>query len=124
MNALEKAEVERLFLLGNAPMRAQPTAQQRPKTFHGIHMYFTKAVAIFISGIFAPAMIDTLMCIAPSLKTGINAVLIRVNQGSWLDGVFDERLSPAGLSQGRRREGMRWEARRARWARTDVRVWR
>src|SRR6185503_18892057 len=73
-------------------MRAQPTAQQRPKTFHGIHMYFTKAVAIFISGIFAPAMIDTLMCIAPSLKTCINAVLIRVNQGSWLNGVFDERL--------------------------------
>jgi len=27
-------------------------------------MDFTKAVAIFISGIFAPAMIDTLMCIA------------------------------------------------------------
>jgi hypothetical protein len=58
VNALEKAEVERLFLLGNAPMRAQPTAQQRPKPFHGVHMYFTKAVAIFISGIFAPAMID------------------------------------------------------------------
>jgi hypothetical protein len=45
-------------------------------------MDFTKAVAIFISGIFAPAMIDTLMCIAPSLKTGINAVLIRVNPRS------------------------------------------
>ena len=55
-------------------------------------MYFTKAFAIFISGIFAPAMIDTLMCIAPSLKTGINAVLIRVNQGSWINSVFDERL--------------------------------
>ena len=57
-------------------------------------MYFTKAVAIFISGIFAPAMIDTLMCIAPSLKTGINAVLIRVNQGSWLNGVFDLTFRP------------------------------
>src|SRR2546426_319278 len=55
-------------------------------------MHFTKPVAIFISRIFAPAMIDALMRIAPSLKTGINAVLIRVNQGSWINGVFDERL--------------------------------
>jgi hypothetical protein len=62
-------------------------------------MYFTKAVAIFISGIFAPAMIDTLMCIAPSLKTGINAVLIRVNQGSWLNGVFDERVAGIFVSK-------------------------
>ena len=34
-------------------------------------MDFTKAVAIFISGIFAPAMIDTLMCIAPSLVVSL-----------------------------------------------------
>ena len=45
-------------------------------------MDFTKAVAIFISGIFAPAMIDALMNITPSLETGINAVFICVNQGA------------------------------------------
>src|SRR3989442_9294690 len=55
-------------------------------------MHFTKTVAIFISRIFAPAMIDALMRIAPSLETSINTVFIRVNQGSWINGVFDERF--------------------------------
>jgi hypothetical protein len=45
-------------------------------------MHFTKTVTIFISGIFAPAMIDALMNITPSLETGINAVFICVNQGA------------------------------------------
>jgi hypothetical protein len=79
MHELEETQVERQFLLGNASMRTQPTTQQRPKPFHGVHMHFTKTVTIFISGIFAPAMIDALMCITPSLETRINAVLICVN---------------------------------------------
>jgi hypothetical protein len=45
-------------------------------------MHVTKAVTIFISGIFTPAMIDTLMRIAPSLETSVYAVLICVNQGA------------------------------------------
>jgi hypothetical protein len=45
-------------------------------------MHFTKAVAIFISGIFAPAVVDAFMRIAPSLETGVNAVLICVNQSA------------------------------------------
>ena len=35
---------------------------------------------------------DALMGIAPSLETSINTVFIRVNQGSWINGVLDERL--------------------------------
>src|SRR5439155_14223238 len=56
VNKLEETQVEREFLLGNAPMRAKPTAQQRPEPFHCIHMYFTKAVAIFISSELASSM--------------------------------------------------------------------
>ena len=41
VHKLEETEVEREFLLGYAPMRAQPTPQQRPEAFHGIHMDFT-----------------------------------------------------------------------------------
>src|SRR6267378_1013808 len=55
-------------------------------------MHFTKAVAIFIAGVLAPAMVDALMPIAPRLKTGINAVLICVYQGACLNGVFHEGL--------------------------------
>ena len=68
VNELEKPKVERQFLLGNAPMRAQPIAQQRPEPFHGVAMHFTKAVAIFISGKFASAMVDAFMVIAPPLE--------------------------------------------------------
>ena len=82
VHKLEETEVEREFLLGDAPMRTQPTAQQRPKPFHRIDMYFTKAVAIFIAGVLAPAVVDALMLIAPRLQTGINAVLVGINQGA------------------------------------------
>lgn len=39
VNELEAPEVERGFGLGNAPMWAQPTAQQRPEPSHGIDMH-------------------------------------------------------------------------------------
>ena len=55
-------------------------------------MHFTKTVTIFISGIFAPAMIDALMHITPSLETGINAVFICVNMCPWSNALFDNGL--------------------------------
>src|SRR6266568_7279397 len=73
-------------------MRTKPTAQQRPKPFHGMHMHCTKPVTIFIAGELAPSMVDALMVVSPSTQAGINAVLIRVNQCPWINGVFDKRL--------------------------------
>ena len=89
---LEEPQVEREFLLGYAPMRTQPTVQERPEPFHRIHMHFTQAVAIVISGELTPSMVDMLMTVAPGLQTGINAVLIRINKCAWINGVFDQRL--------------------------------
>jgi hypothetical protein len=45
-------------------------------------MHFAKAVALFISGVLTPAMVDALMIIAPRLKTSIKTVLVSVNQGT------------------------------------------
>jgi hypothetical protein len=53
VNKLEETQIEREFLLGYAPMRAKPTPQERPETFHGIHMDFTQTVAIFVASEFA-----------------------------------------------------------------------
>src|SRR5262249_18538132 len=64
---------DREFLLGNASMRAQPTAQQRPESFHGIHMHFTHAVAIFIARELASSMVDALMVVSPRPQADINA---------------------------------------------------
>ena len=80
VHKLEETEVQGEFLLGNAPMGAQPAPQERPKPFHGIHMDFTQAVAIFISGVLTSSMVDTLMIVAPSTQTCINTVFICINK--------------------------------------------
>jgi hypothetical protein len=36
-------------------MRAQPTPKERPEAFHGIHMHFTKVIAIVIPVVLAPS---------------------------------------------------------------------
>ena len=43
VNKLEKTQVQREFLLGDAPMRTQPTAQERPKAFPRVDMHVTQA---------------------------------------------------------------------------------
>src|SRR4029453_18144318 len=60
--------------------------------FHGIHMDFTQAIAIVITGEFASSMVHTLMAVPPGRQTSINAVLIRIHQCTGNDGGFDEGL--------------------------------
>jgi len=45
VHELEESQVDREFLLGNPPMRAQPTPQERPKAFHRVHMHFAQGPA-------------------------------------------------------------------------------
>src|SRR4029450_3352401 len=80
VNKLEETQLEREFLLGYTPMRAQPTPQQRPKPFHRIDMDFTKTVAIFVSSEFASSVVDTLMAVAPGLQSTVDAVLARITK--------------------------------------------
>src|SRR5215471_19378544 len=68
-------------------MRAEPTPQQGPEPFHGIHMDFTRAVTIFISGELAPAMVDTPMVVSPAIQASINAILVCIHTCTWNDGV-------------------------------------
>src|SRR5712691_2668466 len=74
-------------------MGAKPTPQEGPKPFHGIHMDFTKAVPIFISGVLALSMVHTLMLVSPCTQASINAVFIRINKCTRGNGLFDERLN-------------------------------
>src|SRR5215510_11743454 len=73
-------------------MRTKPAPQERPKPFHGIHMDFTQAVAIFISSELALSMVDTLMIISPDRQTGIDAILVCIHTCTWTDGVSDQGL--------------------------------
>src|SRR5712691_4646478 len=73
-------------------MGTKPTPQQRPEAFHGMHMDFTKAVSIFISGVLSPSMVDTLMGVSPGTQTCINAVFICIHKRTRSNGLFDEWL--------------------------------
>src|SRR2546427_4577849 len=64
-------------------MRAKPRPQQGPKAFHGVHVYFMKAIAVIIPRLFATAVTDACMRIAPRFQAAINVILIRVNTGPW-----------------------------------------
>jgi transposase len=59
---------------------------------HGIHMDFTKAVPIFISGVLSLSMMHMLMVVSPDTQACINAVFIRIHTCTWSNGLFDERF--------------------------------
>src|SRR5215510_4473848 len=92
VHELEESQIDREFLLGNTPMRAQPTPQERPKAFHRVDVHFAHAVAIVIAGKLASPVVDTLMAVTPGLQTGINAVLVCIHPCPWHDGVFNQGL--------------------------------
>jgi len=46
VHELEEAEIERQLVLREAPVRAQPGAQQRPKAFHGVDVDLAEAVPV------------------------------------------------------------------------------
>src|SRR4051794_21169455 len=61
--------------------------------FHGINVDFAQAVAIFVSGILAPTMVDSLVAKTPLRQSAIDRVLVGVDQAAegdagqkqWLD---------------------------------------
>src|ERR1019366_6512712 len=70
-------------------MRAQPGAQQRPEPFHGVDVDFMEAIAVFVAGIFARAVADALVLVAPAWQAGVDIVFIRVDPRSLGDGRLD-----------------------------------
>src|SRR5215213_1842908 len=70
VHELEEAEIERQLVLREAPVRAEPGAQQGPEPFHGVDVHLAAAVAIFVAGILTPGMADRLVPVAPGLQAG------------------------------------------------------
>src|SRR3954469_4651711 len=64
VHELEEAEIERQLLLRDAPVRAQPRAQQGPRPLHGIDVDLAEAVAILVARVFATGVADRLVPIA------------------------------------------------------------
>src|SRR5882724_8749769 len=66
--------------------------QQGPEPFHGLHMYFTEAVSILISGILSNTVIHAFVLIAPCTESSIDRVVIRIYQRSRNDCVLYQRF--------------------------------
>src|SRR3954451_22411682 len=73
---LKKAEIDRQFVLRDAPVRTQPGAEQRPEALHGIDVDFAEPVAIVIAGILTPGMADRFVTIDLILQAGLDSLLL------------------------------------------------
>ena len=100
VHELEEAEVKRQLVLRDAPMRAQPGAQQRPKAFHGVDVHLAEPVPVLVAGILAPGVADGLVPIAPGWQASIDAVFVRVDEGARGDRGGDDRLDRGLLHVG------------------------
>ena len=104
VDELKEAEIDGQLFLGDAAMGTQPGAQQRPEPFHRIDVDLAEPVAIVIAGIFAGAVADSFVAIAPGVQAGIDVVLIGVDQRAAADRPLDDRLDRDLLDVGQQVE--------------------
>src|SRR3954463_8159436 len=89
---LEEAEVVRQLLLRDAPMRAEPRAQQRPETLDRVDVHLAEAIPVLVAGVFAAPVTDRLVLIAPALQASVDTVLVGVDEGTLGNCGRDDRL--------------------------------
>src|SRR3982751_1324115 len=58
VHELEEAEIERQLVLRDAPVWAEPGAQQRPEPFHGVDVHLAEPVPVLVAGVFAASVAD------------------------------------------------------------------
>ena len=54
-------------------------------------MHFAEAIAVLVTRIFAVPVADCLVLIAPGLQTGVEIILVRVDQAARDDAGLDDR---------------------------------
>src|SRR4051794_32845295 len=82
VNGLEEAGIERQLVLRDAPVRAEPGAQQGPEPFHGVDVHLAEAVPVLVAGILTSGMADRHVLIAPSGQAGVDAILVGADEGA------------------------------------------
>ena len=76
VDKLGEAKIPGQLLLGDAPVRAQPGAQQRPEALHGVDVDLAEAVAVVVAGVLAPARVNGFVGVAPRLQAGVDVVFV------------------------------------------------
>jgi hypothetical protein len=90
VHELEEAKVEGKLVLRDAPMGTQPGTQERPKAFDGVDMHLAEAVAILVARILSVRMANGFVLVTPDGQTGIDVVLISMDQGVWNNRIDDD----------------------------------
>jgi hypothetical protein len=85
VNELEEAEVERQLMLGDAAVRAQPGAQQRPEALNGVDVDLAEAVTILVARVLGMGVADCLVPVAPGRQAGVDVVLVSMYEGAGRD---------------------------------------
>jgi hypothetical protein len=89
---LKEGKVDRKLLLGYTSMGPQPGAQKRPEALHGVNVDLVVAIAVLVTSVLTSSMANRLVFVAPNCKTIIDIVLISINQRSFCNNFFDDRL--------------------------------
>src|SRR5689334_16733340 len=92
VNELEETEIERQLVLREAPVRAQPGAQEGPEPFYGVDVHLAEAVPVLVASVFAAPVADRLVPVAPGGQAGVDAILVGVDEGASSDDGRDDRL--------------------------------
>ena len=66
--------------------------QQRPEPFHRVDVDLMEPVTVCVTGIFALAVTDALVLVAPDRKAVVDVIFIRIKQRTFGDSRLDNRL--------------------------------
>src|SRR5918993_4948098 len=89
VDELEEAQIGRQLLLGDAAVRPQPGAQQRPEALGRVDVDLAEAVAVLVPRVLAAAVADGLVPVTPGFQPSVDAVLVGVHEGASSDGGLD-----------------------------------
>src|SRR4051794_824465 len=82
--------MERQLLPRDAPVRAQPRAQQRPEAFGRVDVHLAEALAVLAARVLATPVTDRLVAVAPLVQAAVDAVLVGVHEGALGDAPLDD----------------------------------
>jgi len=90
VHKLEEAEIKGQLVLRDAPVWAQPGAQQRPKPLHRVDVDLARTVAVLVAGILAAGVADRFVFVALGRQARVDGILVGVDEGAFGDVRLDD----------------------------------
>src|SRR3954467_3020655 len=104
MDELKEPEIDGELLLRDTAMRPWPGAKERPKSFPRVDVDLVEPIAVLVARIFAAAVTDGLVLIAPHRHASVDTVLVAVDHRALRDGCRNDRFDRLLLDIGQHPE--------------------